>query len=64
MDLADFDWTSVDREQLDLLLESVEATIWAVDRDLRFRFSRGVVPRRGGLTHAQMVGLRLDERDE
>jgi signal transduction histidine kinase/ActR/RegA family two-component response regulator len=45
----------------DVVLDAVNATIWVTDRDLRCRFSRGVVPLRSELTHAQMVGLGAEE---
>jgi len=47
--------------QMDAVLQAVSATVWVLDRDLRFEASRGVVPRRHGLSHDEIVGLHLDD---
>lgn len=49
------------KAQMDAVLEAVSATVWVLDRDLRFQVSRGVVPRRRGLAHDEMVGRHLDD---
>ena len=49
------------RAQMDAVLQAVSATVWVLDRDLRFEASRGVVPRRQGLAHDELVGLHLDD---
>ena len=46
---------------MDAVLQAVSATVWVLDRDLRFEASRGVVPRRRGLAHDQLVGLHVDD---
>ena len=49
------------RAQMDAVLQAVSATVWVLDTELRFRGSSGVVPRRRGLAHEQLIGLHLDD---
>jgi PAS domain S-box-containing protein len=49
------------RAQMDAVLQAVSATVWVLDTELRFQGSSGVVPRRRGLSHEQLIGLHLDD---